>query len=410
MQTEIVLQNHLAYLCHIVGSRMAGTEQNLQAAAYIRQIFREAGLHVQQQRFDCPTWQVRHSTLSVNGEQLPCLVNPFSPPCDITAKIAVVRTMAELQATSLDNRICVLVGDLSKETLSYPSNPVFVLPHHKAVAEQLKEKAPTAVIAVSLSPGYRVPIIEDPDFGIPSVTISAETGLRLVQGGETAVSLTVDSSITEGHAFNIIGSNGVLADRRIVLTAHYDTKPYTTGGFDNGSSIATLLALAQRLTVLDLQIDLEFVAFGGEEYAQGGDTYLEQFGLQIVPFGSDAPHQPSDLDNVLLAINFDGIGAWLGADTVAVMSASAQLEETVRRVTHTHKGMLLVDPWPASNHYDFYTHHVPTVAMSSVGMTNLIHHERDTTAWISSAKLAEVMQFVEELILAIQDKPLNWAR
>ena len=387
-----------------------GSSQNLQTADYIEQVFQSAGLQVRRQRFDCPSWQCNKGVLSVNGVSFPVTVNPFSPACDISAEVAAVGTLAELRAVQMNNRICVLYGDLSKEPLAGLSNPVYLPPHHREIAELLLDKAPLAVIAVSLSPGYLVPIIEDWNFTIPSVTVSAQTGLTLLKDSTVSVSLQIQSSMKDGVSYNVIGANTSMEKRRIVLCAHYDTKPYTVGGFDNGSGIATLLALSQRLQEKGMPIGLEFVAFSGEEYGLGGDTYLEQFGLQVVPFGEDAPQQQSDLDNVLVAINLDGIGALLGANTIAVMSASDSLKETVQRIAQSYPEILLTDPWPASNHYDFYTHHVPTLALNSVGMTNLIHHERDTIQWISYAKLEEVCQIVEEIIVGIQDKPLTWVR
>lgn len=159
-----------------------------------------------------------------------------------------------------------------------------------------------------------------------------------------------------------------------------------------------------------MKIGFEFVTFSGEEYSKEGETYLAQFGLQIVPFGNEVPHTPSDLDNVLMAVKLDGIGALLGTNTVSIMSASKQLQETIKRITKAYQGMLVTAPWSASNHYDFYKHHIPSIALNSVGMTNLIHHERDSIEWISYAKLEEIVEFVEKVIVEIQDKSLAWAQ
>lgn len=151
-----------------------------------------------------------------------------------------------------------------------------------------------------------------------------------------------------------------------------------------------------------MKIGFEFVTFSGEEYSKEGETYLAQFGLQIVPFGNEVPHTPSDLDNVLMAVKLDGIGALLGTNTVS----------TPRNYQTHHEGLSrdATDPWPASNHYDYYKHHIPSIALNSVGMTNLIHHERDSIEWISYAKLEEIVEFVEKVIVEIQDKSLAWVR
>lgn len=59
----------------------------------------------------------------------------------------------------------------------------------------------------------------------------------------------------------------------VVVGAHYDSAPGTPGADDNGSGVAALLALAERLRARERSRTLRFVAFVNEEppYFQGTD-------------------------------------------------------------------------------------------------------------------------------------------
>jgi Zn-dependent M28 family amino/carboxypeptidase len=273
------------------------------------------------------------------------------------------------------------------------------------------EKRPLAVVCISLSFDYLVPIIEDWDFVIPSITVPPNVGLKLVDHLDQKLKISIRSEISPGQANNIVGRLGSPDDSRIVLMAHFDTKPYTPGAFDNGAGIAILLALAKSLSQRrDLKIGLEFVAFNGEEYGLGGYPYLEQFGLAPVPFGTETPWKRSALDLVQLAINVDGVGTKLDATTISIAEVSSALEDRINAMLSEKNNFLIVPMWPASNHYDFYTHHVPTVAFNSVGTSNFIHTEHDSLRWLNVDILAEIIVLINELVDLVNTRPKNWGR
>ncbi len=74
-------------------------------------------------------------------------------------------------------------------------------------------------------------------------------------------------------------------------------------------------------------------------------------------------------------------------------------------------GMMWVPPWPASNHYMFYSYGVPSIALCFTGdVPNVIHQPTDTIEWISPTKLAEVVSLATGVVNALQDKPSDWCR
>jgi aminopeptidase-like protein len=76
----------------------------------------------------------------------------------------------------------------------------------------------------------------------------------------------------------------------------------------------------------------------------------------------------------------------------------------------TYPGIIRVEPWPASDHYIFYSHGVPSVALTSKGLRDVFHTFSDTFEWISGEKLAESVQLVSDLIEALDQEDLSWSR
>lgn len=98
------------------------------------------------------------------------------------------------------------------------------------------------------------------------------------------------------------------SDKTIVIGAHYDStgeKQGSLGTTDNGSGVAAILDLANRLKGQKLPITVRLVAFGAEEFGlQGSKAYVAQ--------------QQESLKHVVGMINLDTI---IGGDKLYVHSA-----------------------------------------------------------------------------------------
>ena len=103
---------------------------------------------------------------------------------------------------------------------------------------------------------------------------------------------------------------------------------------------------------------------------------------------------------------------WDHEETVlATMAGSKHFDGMVERIRgEKHADVLRVDPWPASDHYTFYSHGVPCIALNSVGVANVNHLPADTTKWISPARLTELVSLVTHLVEALQDETPDWCR
>ncbi len=390
------LIKHVKHLCVEIGPRPIGSPGDHAAADYIQGVFRAAGLDVEAQRFECPAWQDDGTSLVLDGEQLEAAANAFSPPCDVSAPAVATGTLAELEAADLAGRIGILYGDLTKTPLS-PKSWFLKSEREGHIIRLLEEKNPAALITVQSRPGDLERVIVDWEFLIPSATVPARVGLRLLQQGAPTTQLRIRSRQAPGHTCNLVARKAGRGPARIVLCAHYDTTIDTPGAVDNAAGAAVLLALAQVLGQQELTHGLEWIAFSGHEYLPlGDDEYLRRCGDQ--------------LEEIIVAINFDAVGQYLGANSIAIFASSSAFQERVAELVARYPGVAWVDPWPESNHSTFAWRGVPSLAFSSVGRIRLDHLRADSVEWVSPAKLGEVVSLVLALVESLQDKSLDWTQ
>ena len=398
MNIETELARHLQRLCVDIGRRPSGSPGNHAAAEYIGRVLRAAGLEVKEQRYECPAWEHEETRLEVNGAPIKANANAFSPACDVTAPTVAVGTVAELQAADLGGRIGILYGDLARAPLS-PKSWFLKSERDDHIIRLLEEKKPVALITVQAATAEFGQVIEDWQVGIPSATVLPGEGLALLKQCGASVRLQIKSRQTPGDSCNVVARTlraGAGAGR-IVLCAHYDTKMDTPGATDNGGGVATLLTLAQVLSQRKHALGLEFIAFSGEEYMPiGDDEYLRRCENQ---FGQ-----------IVTAINMDGVGPYLGANSITAMACSQAFHAHVAGVTQKYPGVVWVEPWPESNHSTFSFRGVPSLALSAVGVRNIAHYPTDTIDKVSPAKLAEVVSLVADIVASLQDKSLEWGR
>jgi len=92
----------------------------------------------------------------------------------------------------------------------------------------------------------------------------------------------IDARGTQVTATNVIGTckGSDSHDRFVVLGAHYDSIPAegpAPGADDNGSGVTSVLLAAKSLCSMKLKLNVEFVAFSGEELGLHGSTaYVSQ--------------------------------------------------------------------------------------------------------------------------------------
>lgn len=394
---ESEMMQHVHHLAVEIGSRPVGSAANRAAEDYIASVFQNAGLQVEELRFDCPDWHHEETILEQGGERLAAGANTWSPPCNVTAPTAAACTLAELEAADLEGRIGLLYGELAQSPLTPKNHTMYQIERDQKINALLETKRPAAVITINQRPVGLERLIEDKDLPIPSATVPASTGLRLLERAGEPVHLRIVTRRAASSAAHIIGSKAGARPERLVLCAHFDTKIETPGAWDNASGAAALLALANRLGGQSLPLGLELVAFNDEEYLGNDDREYMR-------------HRGDRLDTVLAAINIDGIGQRLGTTSIMITAHSAPFQTLAADITRRHPGVTWVEPYPQSSHSTFAWRGVPSLAISSTPWSPFYHCPEDTVKWLSAGKLAEAVLLVDDLVNALQNKPPDWTR
>ena len=390
---------HVKHLAVDIGSRPIGSLANRVAADYINEVFKQNGLSVERQEIPCPDWVAEHTSLALVGELLEASANTFSPSCDISRETIPVCTLAELEAAAISDRIPIFYGDLAQGELATKGG-IYISDRDRRILQLLEERRPAGIITINPTLHARWRLIEDFDLDIPSVTVSAHSGLKLLKSPGAMVTMKITTHRSPSHTENVIGRlQGEIAER-IVFCAHYDTKVDTPGAYDNAAGVGVLLTLAELLSGRKHRHTLEWVAFTGEEGAGLGD----------MEYARGARRAGHGFDQVTAAINVDGVGPFTGTTTITTFAASPSFETLVDEKMMRYPGIIKVEPWPASDHYIFYSNGVPSVALTSKGIRDVFHTFSDTFEWISGEKLTEPVQLVMDLFDVLDMKDVSWGR
>ena len=376
---------HVQQLAGEIGCRMIATPGYHAAGGYISEVLAAFGYEVEVQSIDFPYWFAEETRLEVNGKPIEVVPNVFSPPCRVSAPLVPLGTLAELEAADLAHCIPVLYGHLAREPLAV-KEAFYASEDDHRVIQVLEEKRPPAAITVHPYLHTRWALIEDYQFAIPSVTAPAEEGLGLIRSAGQTAHLQIHSQSKAGQAKNLIARLPSASGKRLVLCAHYDTKINTPGAWDNASGVGVLLTLAEILAQRQPAPPVELVFFGGEEYSMSVDqAYINQF------------DKPSE--EILAAINLDGIGHALKTTTLALFEVPVAIEQSARAVIQQFPGVMQTEPWPASDHSWFYPRGIPSLAVSQTGLLNLdfAHTLDDHLGWLSPAKLDEAVSLTGKL-------------
>ncbi|MBP3889057.1 MAG: M28 family peptidase [Cellulosilyticum sp.] len=382
------LQTHLHQIANIIGARPTGSTANKEMVRYIEKHLLDCGLTVTKQDLPCVDWHNTGTTLSIDGQSCPIYTSDYSLPCDVKAPYICIDTLEKLQAASLTNQVLVMYGDLCQEALMPKNFPWYNPEEHQVIIKTLEEKNPLALITVSFHDSLPIPIIEDGDFSIPcAVTSRAELPFLLAHQ-DKELALTIDCNRTSTTAHNIIAHYGE-GSKKVALSVHLDTKHNTPGALDDGTGIATLLTLASTLKAFSTPYQIELVFFNGEDCYNciGESTYVATF--------------LSTPEDYAFALNIDGIGMKDSKNSYSFYECTPAFTQIVHS-TNTFDSIEEIEPWPQGDHMLFAFGGIPTIAMTSSQifniLENVIHTEHDTLAQVDIIALEDMLYFCQKLL------------
>jgi Predicted aminopeptidases len=326
------------------------------------------------------------------GKKISVIAGTYSSSCEVEAGFAAAGNVFELENGNFRGKIAVIYGELTQAPLAAKHCSVYNPETHKRIVGLLEAKKPLAIVAVSHRMVNPVPILEDWDFKIPSVTVSTIDGMKLLKNAEGSIKLILKTKFEASHAANVVGKYGKNEKEKLVFCAHLDTKYGTNGAADNGTGVVVLLMVAEllkdRLKNKALPFDLEFAALNGEEYhALGEMLYIEK---NLQNFG-----------NMLAAINIDGVGHYSSTSNLAFFDCPEEFVNAALDLREKYPGIIRVDPWPAGDYIHFWMRKILSVAIGSTGTCDLFHTADDMIDLISIDKIEEVVRLVVDLVIYI---------
>lgn len=394
----IISTSYLDKLCNVIKERPVGSVGNREAADFIEKEMAILGWETKTPEFEALDWHDGGAVLGAGNETFDVSASPYSPGYSGEAELVSVTNVEELSKADAAGKILFLHGDIAAEQLM-PKNFVFYNPdEHKEVIARLEQSGARAIICATgrnaaLAGGvYPFPLIEDGDFDIPSVYMTEEEGKKLLPFAGKKVMLKSDSRRIKAKGCNVIGRKGDITADKIVVTAHMDTKIGTPGAIDNATGVIVLLLLARLLQDYSGKLQIELVAFNGEDYysVPGQMNYI-------------AANQDS-FDQIMLNINIDGAGYKDGPSALSFYGLPSIIESKAREVLASSKGVIEGNQWPQGDHSIFIQYGRPAIAATSqwfadhIDSQTITHTPEDKPEIVDYQKLIELAETLNTLI------------
>ncbi len=295
---------YLQVLAGQIGERPAGSPAESRAVEYIAGQFKAWGLEVTIQPVDVPFWREKRARLWAEGGQtfdFPAKAVVFSgltKPEGLTGEFVDLGTGSErdTRGKDLHGKVVLIKRDV------YIDYPDYWL------TDRLGPLGVAGMIFYS-SPGrHGIPTayfnfkraLKEPT--IPSVDISYEDAVRLVQMRPKRATIVVDAEVEWRESHSVFGElkGASRPDEVVMFSAHDDTAYTSPGATDDGGGVAAVMELARAFATGPRPArTLRFVAWGGHELGlMGSEKYLRT--------------HPEEPRKIVAFINYDGMGSALG--------------------------------------------------------------------------------------------------
>lgn len=376
---------YLRNLADVIGPRLGATQGELEAAEYIKSVFKSFGLRAFLQKFplwnyDCSAMQVRVRTESEGWHdigceaQMPCastkgwLSAPLFPALD---------SYQQAMTPAVKGKIVLVWQNIPREErkrfLSY--GPAALLIADQRYDGYLHRNAAGHTYAEN--------------FGtLPTLTITYGDALKLAEAARPEVKINLAESEAYAWGHNVIGEiKGCEDPEKIVLIGgHYDSHWHCPGATDNGGGTALVMELARLLSSKRPRYTLRFVLFSGEESGLHGSiayahALYEMAEKERKARGFKPISGLTFLDRHLLCVNIDVMGE-LFANNVLLYSGHDDLGASMRLWAKECDRQLTVINGPmSSDGTPFAAVGVPTVQYGRYGAPTIHGHTaNDSTA------------------------------
>mgnify|MGYP001026845480 FL=1 len=220
---------------------------------------------------------------------------------------------------------------------------------------------------------------------IPGVCLRMMDAERLVLSNPTEVKITLLQDEYKKISHNVVATipGGTKKQEVLCFTAHYDSVPFSTGAYDNGTGTVTILEALAHFSKNKPERTLKFIWCGSEEMGLlGAKSYTE--------------NHKEELASYRLCINVDMTGVVIGKD-IACCTSEKALPEYIN-----YMGRELGFPISAkqgvysSDSTPFADHGVPALSFARIAPRGgaEIHSRRDVLDFLDSKNYYKTVQFI----------------
>lgn len=372
------------FLSRLNYQRPSGSEAEARAARQIQAELAQLGLQAEIHEFPVPAYQEHAARVEFSGRSLPAAVVGLTGSTGaegVSGELVYIETGEEEFLIGIEGKIALLYG--------------FVMGTKKY--ERIAKAKPKAVICIGEA-GKELTNISVWDtypkrFGqLPSVAITYQEGLQLLKEGAGEVRVICDQEQAEGSSQNIIldipGSSK--QEDVIVVCAHYDTVPATTGSQDNGGGSAIVAELARIFTLQPPRTNLRFIWFGAEELGLLGSWHY-------VDTLSD-----EERDKIKLVLNIDVAGGIIGRNSATITGPDNLKAYAEVLGKELGLGLSVRGGVSSSDGLPFGDKGIPSLNLARYGgATTYMHTKDDSLEHIDAAHLKMLGDYAEEFLCRI---------
>ncbi|WP_160141808.1 M28 family peptidase [Salicibibacter halophilus] len=299
---------HIEHLSENIGVRYAGTDEEKEAADYIKNEFVNLGYPVELQEFDIDEEDEQRldqlTIVSEDNEEVPLRSSLGSAETDEEGINADVVDAAYGEEGDFPDEVEGNIALIQRGESSFLD-----------AATRASEAGAAGLIITDDTDDLRAfrPGLSDETVDIPVVGVTQDDG-EMLRSEITEDGLTVNLNVqtmTDEISQNVIAVKEPeedIEDPEIVyVTAHYDSVAFSPGANDNASGTAHILELARTMQDMSVDKEIRFIAFGYEEGGLNGSRYyLDELSQE-------------EINQSAANFNFDMVGAdWEKATSLNV--------------------------------------------------------------------------------------------
>ena len=393
------IYDHIYHLTETIGIRLTGSQQEWDAATYLKSQFEKYVTSCSVEQFPVVRRALQEESLQVlidgNWEPVPIRLFDMSPYTNdgaIKGDIVFFDSHTEYQRSDLSylegKAVLHYGGDIEVEEdyrRIMAAKPAFLM---------MVDTRYTAEYPISNS---LLPALVRKYGAVPTVGIAFKDAWRLLTKGAKTAELVAKGTSSTGASCNVIAEikgsdpNG----NCIYMGAHMDSVEASVGADDNAGGCAILAELAKELSAVPHRHTIRLIAFGAEEQLSlGSADYVKKHAEEI-------------RDKGLFMCNFDSCTTAFGWNRITI-NADPALRDRIRTEFRNREVFYEENRNldPCNDAFPFMAAGVPgmTLMRNNCDKGRFYHHQpSNTIEMLSAEKAAQLAQACAELIAKMAD-------